>query len=70
MRLHCTGRSEDIIAAELWFMARHFEHKTGCSVYLPQLEKPPSSLTRAGQAALRWGEGVLVNVLSKLTGAA
>ena len=70
VRLHGMGASETSIAAELWFMARHFEFKTGCSVYLPQLPEPPSALARAGQTALRWGEGVLVNLLSRLTGAA
>lgn len=69
VRLHGTGASEEAIAAELWFMARHFRFKTGCSLYLPQLPEPQHPLVRAGRTALRMGEGVLVNVLSKLVGA-
>lgn len=70
VRLHGAGYREDEIAAELWFMARHFEFKTGCRLHLPQLPEPPTALTRASRTALRWGEGVLVNLLSKLAGAA
>jgi len=68
VRLHGAGASEEAIAAELWFMARHFRIKTDCSVYLPQLPEPPHPLVRAGRAALRMGEGVLVNLISKLSG--
>lgn len=69
VRLHGTGATEEAIAAELWFMAEHFRWKTGCSVYLPQLPEPPGRVVRAGRVALRWGEGVLVNLFSKLAGA-
>ncbi len=68
VRLHGTGASEEAIAAELWFMARHFHFKTGCDVYLPDLPEPPPPLVRTGRAALRMGEGVLVNVVSRMTG--
>jgi hypothetical protein len=68
VRLHGTGASEEAIAAELWFMARHFHFKTGCHVYLPDLPEPPHPLVRAGRAAVRMGEGVLVNLFSKLAG--
>lgn len=66
VRLHGVGASEEAIAAELWFMARHFEFKTGCHVYLPQLREPAHPAVRA---AKRMGEGVLVNLISKLAGA-
>lgn len=33
VRLHGVGASEEAIAGELWFMARHFHVKTGCQVY-------------------------------------
>jgi hypothetical protein len=66
VRLHGVGASEEAIAAELWFMARHFEFKTGCHVYLPQLREPAHP---AARAAKRMGEGVLVNLISKLAGA-
>lgn len=69
VRLHGTGFSEEAIAAELWFMARHFRFKTGCDPYLPQLPEPPHPVVRAGRTALRMGEGMLVNLLSKLAGA-
>lgn len=69
VRLHGTGADEEAIAAELWYMARHFHFKTGCHVYLPQLPDPPHALVRAGRVAARWGEGVLVNLFSKLAGA-
>ena len=68
VRLHGVGNSEEAIAAELWYMARHFHVKTGCEVYLPQLPEPPDSLVRAGRTALRMGEGVLVNAISRAAG--
>jgi hypothetical protein len=70
VRLHGTGVSEEAIAAELWFMARHFHFKTGCRVYLPSLSEPPHSLVGAGRTARRMGEGLLVNLISKLSGMA
>jgi hypothetical protein len=69
VRLHGAGASEEAIAAELWFMARHFRIKTGCQLYLPQLREPPGALARAGKAALQMGQGILVNLLSKPFGA-
>ena len=68
VRIHGVGADEEVIAAELWFMARHFSFKTGCELYLPQLKEPLHPLARAGRAALRMGEGVLVNAISKITG--
>lgn len=68
VRLHGVGFNEEAIAAELWFMAEHFERKTGCRISLPQLPEPPHPLLRAGRAAARMGEGVLVNLLSKAAG--
>ena len=68
VRLHGTGATEEAIAAELWFMARHFTVKTGCQAYLPQLQEPTHPLIRAGRTALRLGEGVLVNTISKIVG--
>ena len=68
VRLHGVGASEDAIAAELWFMARHFHLKTGCHVHLPQLKEPPHPLVHAGRTVLRMGEGVLVNTVSRLMG--
>ena len=68
VRLHGAGYSEEAIAGELWFMARHFNFKTGCEVYLPQLPEPPSRLRKLGSAALRMGGGVLVSSLGKLAG--
>lgn len=69
VRLHGVGADEEMIAAELWFMARHFHFKTGCHVYLPQLEEPAHPVVRAGRAAARVGEGVMVNLMSRLVGA-
>lgn len=66
VRLHCTGADEETIAAELYFMAQHFTFKTGCHAYLPQLKKPAHPAVRAGK---RMGEGVMVNLLSKVVGA-
>ena len=68
VRLHGVGAPEEAVAAELWFMARHFHFKTGCDVYLPQLQEPAHPLVRAGRTALRMGEGVLVNTVSRLMG--
>ena len=68
VRLHGTGASEEAVAAELWFMARHFRVKTGCNVFLPQLLEPAHPLVRASRTAMRMGEGVLVNLFSKLAG--
>jgi hypothetical protein len=68
VRLHGVGASEEAIAAELWFMARHFHFKTGCHAYLPQLPEPTHPLIRAGRAARRMGEGLLVNLVGKLSG--
>lgn len=68
VRLHGVGATEEAIAAELWFMARHFHFKTGCHAYLPQLQEPAHPLVRAGRTALRMGEGVLVNTVSRLMG--
>ena len=64
VRLHGTGASEEAIAAELWFMARHFHHKTGCHVYLPQLPEPPGALIRFGRKAMEIGQGVLSNLIT------
>lgn len=63
VRLHGVGVSEEAIAAELWFMARHFHIKTGCHAYLPQLREPAHPVVRT---AKRMGEGVLVNLVSKI----
>ena len=68
VRLHGVGASEEAIAAELWHMAQHFTFKTGCEVYLPNLPEPAHPVVRAGRTALRMGEGVLVNAISKMTG--
>lgn len=68
VRLHGVGATEEAIAAELWHMARHFRVKTGCDVYLPQLAAPAHSIVRAGRTAIRIGEGVLVNLVSKFVG--
>jgi hypothetical protein len=68
VRLHGAGATEESIAAELWFMARHFEFKTGCHLPLPQLPEPSHSLLKAGRVALRMGEGMLVNLLSGRVG--
>ena len=65
VRLHGTGIDEEAIAAELYFLAQHFTFKTGCYVYLPQLRQPPHPAVRVVR---RMGEGVLVNLLSKITG--
>jgi hypothetical protein len=67
VRLHGTGATEEAIAAELWFMARHFRFKTGGDLYLPQLPEPPHRLVGAGRTAMRMGEGLLVNLISKLS---
>ena len=64
VRLHGTGASEEAIAAELWFMARHFHHKTGCQVYLPELPEPPDAITRLRRKAAEIGQGVLTNLLT------
>jgi hypothetical protein len=64
VRLHGVGASEEAIAAELWFMARHFHFKTGCHVYLPELPEPPSQLAKAGRKALEIGQGILTNLVT------
>lgn len=68
VRLHGAGYDEEAIAAELWYMGRHFHFKTGCEVYLPQLREPPGRLQAVGRKALEMGQGLLVNFFSKLTG--
>lgn len=65
VRLHGVGAREEDIAAELWFLAQHFQRKTGCQLYLPNLNEPPHPFVRA---AKRIGEGVLTNLVSKLAG--
>ena len=64
VRLHGTGASEEAIAAELWYMARHFHHKTGCHVYLPQLPDPPDAMARLRRKAGEIGQDVLINLLT------
>jgi hypothetical protein len=64
VRLHGAGAGEEAIAAELWFMARHFHFKTGCHVYLPELPEPPSQLVKAGRKALEIGQGILTNLVT------
>ncbi|AVJ33278.1 hypothetical protein CLM74_11130 [Stenotrophomonas sp. MYb57] len=66
VRLHGAGVDEEAIAAELYFLAQHFTFKTGCHIYLPQLKEPAHPAVRAVR---RMGEGVLVNLLSKMAGA-
>ncbi len=68
VRLHGAGYDEEAIAGELWFMVRHFHFKTGCDIYLPQLRDPPHPLVRAGKRAVSMGQGVLVNLISKVIG--
>ena len=68
VRLHGVGYSEEAIAGELWYMARHFHFKTGCDVYFPQLPEPPSRLKKVGRAAAKMGQGVLVDAFSKMMG--
>lgn len=62
VRLHGVGATEEAIAAELWFMARHFHFKTGCHAYLPELPEPPSALMKLARTALRFGGGAMVAV--------
>lgn len=64
VRLHCTGATEEAIAAELWFLAKHFRFKTGCDLYLPQLEAPPSGWVRAQRKVAEIGQGILTNLIS------
>ncbi|WP_115539791.1 hypothetical protein [Xanthomonas campestris] len=64
VRLHGAGATEEAIAAELWFMAKHFRFKTGCDLYLPQLKEPPRTWTKAGRKALEIGQGILTNMMS------
>ncbi|PPT63354.1 hypothetical protein XarbCFBP8130_12260 [Xanthomonas arboricola] len=64
VRLHAAGATEEAIAAELWFMVRHFRFKTGCDLYLPQLKEPPGTWTKAGRKALEIGQGILTNLMS------
>ncbi|WP_017761477.1 hypothetical protein [Pseudacidovorax intermedius] len=64
VRLHAAGASEDAIHAELWFMAKHFEFKTGGSIYLPHLKPPPHPIVRVGKKAMEFGQGILINLLS------
>lgn len=68
VRFHGVGFNDEALAGELGFMAQHFTYKTGCRVYLPQLPDPPSRLTKVARNALSIGQGVLVNVFSKVTG--
>lgn len=68
VRLRGAGYDEEAIAGELWHMAHYFHFKTGCDVYLPQLREPPHPLVRAGKRAASMGQGVLVNVISKVIG--
>ena len=68
VRLQGTGAAEEDIAAELWFMDRHFTFKTGCHASLLLLNEPAHPLVRAGRKAVRIGEGLLVNTISKLAG--
>jgi hypothetical protein len=63
VRLHGAGASEEAIAAELWFMDRHFTFKTGCHTNLPMLPEPPGRLAKLTKAALKFGGGVLVGTL-------
>lgn len=68
VRLHGTGANEEAIAAELWYMARHFHIKTGCHVYLPQLPEPPHPLASAGRQLTKFGRDVLVGMFGKAIG--
>lgn len=68
VRFHGVGFNEEAIAGELGFMAQHFTYKTGCHVYLPELPDPPTRLAKVTRTALTMGQGVLVNVFSKVTG--
>jgi len=68
VRLHGAGFDEESIGNELWYMARHFHFKTGCSVSLSNLHEPAHPLVKAGTVARRMGEGLLVNLFGKITG--
>ena len=68
VRLHGAGCDEEVLAAELWYMARHFHFKTGSEAYLPELPEPASRLRKAGRVAVKMGQGVLVNIFSKVAG--
>lgn len=68
VRLHGVGHGERSIANELWFMARHFQFKTGCSTYFPELPEPTDRLDAIGRKAREMGQGVLVNLISKVIG--
>lgn len=69
VRLHGVGATEEAIAAELWHIARHFHLKTGCDIYLPQLQEPPHPIQRGARHLDEMGRGVIVNMFSKLLGA-
>ncbi len=68
VRFHGVGFDEEAIAGELGFMVQHFTYKTGCHAYLPQLPDPPTRLAKITRTALTMGQGVLVNMFSKVTG--
>ena len=65
VRLHGAGASEEAVAAEHWLMARHFQFKTGCEAYLPNLVEPSAALVKAARAAMKYGGGILVTLLKE-----
>jgi len=68
VQFHTNGHSPDAVAQELHFLVRHFEFKTGCTLYLPSLPREPTALTTAAKLAARMGQGLLTTVLSRVSG--
>lgn len=56
------------MVGELHFLAEHFRHESGCSLFLPLLPARPSSIQRLAPHSVEVGRGMLVNLLSKAVG--
>lgn len=68
IELHNLGQPSGRISVELEQLARHFEFKTGCYLYLPYDRSPPSLVEAVATAVPRLGEQAVVNLLLKAAG--
>jgi len=66
VRFHAAGHPADVVARELHFLSRHFQFKTGASLYLPSLPPEPTATSKFIKAAGRMGEGMLTDFFSRL----
>ena len=68
VELHQLGQPAERVAAELEHLAHHFQVKTGCNLYLPDVDTSPRLSEVLQKAVSRLGEDAVSNLLLRAMG--